>query len=51
MFLNFLIFINNKLVIRHNIKLEFINKLKKKEVKVFINLETDKIIINLNLTN
>ena len=47
--LNFLIFMNSKLVIYYNIRLKLISKLEGKKVKVFINLEVDEIIINLNL--
>ena len=49
--LNFLIFINSKPVIHHNIKLKLINKSKGKKIKIFMNLRADKIIVNLNLIN
>ena len=49
--LNFLIFLNNKLVIYHNTKLELINELKRKKSKIFMDLRTNKIIMSLNLVN
>ena len=49
--LNFLIFVSNKSVIRYNIRLKFIGKLEEKEVKVFVDLKADEIMVNLNLVN